>query len=993
MSAATAGAPPASAHRLGAFLVLAAATLYFVTFVRYGFHLGEDGDVVYLIFRTLAGQRPYLDFASGYTPGFYYGHALLLRLFGEDLVVLRWALVAVHALTALCLYLLAARAVPPLLAAVPALANVALLPLYAGRFATFNIPYPAWHVVLFWAASLLAFLRWRDAGRARWLFAAGVLAGLGCAFKPNTGAFNLAALALALLAAAARPPGALERAAWWGLLAGVLLALLALFGFDPGRRDARLLLYPVFALAAVIALRPPRAPQPARRAFAARVAALLGGFALVNAPWMTWFLLELGPQRFLRDVLYLGTGHALFFYLPIPPLGAADAAVAAALLALAAASRLPLAWWRRWALPLAAAALLALAGAALALRAAPMPEGFERAVTSRLEQLAFGAAIAVHWAGVAFLALRRRAAPDYPATRGDDAELLALISAPLLFVSIYPRSDFFHFVLSAPLTLVLAVLLYGRVARRWAEGRVRLAWAAVPLYAGLALLWLPELALAARLWRTPAAELAHLGLPRGDVLLEGGRARTLDSLRQTVELVQQHSRPGDTLLGFPNLHLLNLLADRHVPGRHGSFHPGWPDHVIEAEIVDALDRRRTPLVVINRSPQLYIGNAPVYYFLLTDYLQRNFRLLARAGDFEVLKRAAPGEGAERAASGEGAERSRAALHAALQTGGDCAVALARVRAREAEDAAPLAPCWRPENGALQEAAVQASRAAGDPAAAAALAAALADGRLTPAAALLAARAIGEAGDARSVPAAVRALEVTQGRVRDELTTAIMNVAVRSYFDGHHLRPSELGFEAIRADDRLGTAALLWLDGDDPRLRYAGAWLAGVRREPTAVDGLRRLLRAGLGLEFVALAADSLRRIGVHDGVAEVLIDGMQRDELYLPTALWLWSRENPDEARALLAQHFRDGNPLQRESIAFVAGALGDPRLAEAVRAGIDDPSARVRMASLWAVGVLGDAQARPAVERAAAGDEVEQVREFAARALTRIERERRERP
>jgi hypothetical protein len=91
-------------------------------------------------------------------------------------------------------------------------------------------------------------------------------------------------------------------------------------------------------------------------------------------------------------------------------------------------------------------------------------------------------------------------------------------------------------------------------------------------------------------------------------------------------------------------------------------------------------------------------------------------------------------------------------------------------------------------------------------------------------------------------------------------------------------------------------------------------------------------------------------IGADEGVGEALLEGMSHDEMYLPTALLTWSRAHPAEARTLLAERFRSGNALQRESIAFIAGTLGDDVLLEVVSEGRNDPSPRVRAATSWAV-------------------------------------------
>ena len=62
---------------------------FFGVLAPYGIQVGEDGDMLYQAYATWRGQLPYLDFSTGYTPLYFYWHALLFRLFGVDALVLR----------------------------------------------------------------------------------------------------------------------------------------------------------------------------------------------------------------------------------------------------------------------------------------------------------------------------------------------------------------------------------------------------------------------------------------------------------------------------------------------------------------------------------------------------------------------------------------------------------------------------------------------------------------------------------------------------------------------------------------------------------------------------------------------------------------------------------------------------------------------------------------------------------------------------------------
>lgn len=972
-----------------AVTVLATAVTYFASFVHYGLNLGEDGNLVYLIYRTFCGQQPYVDFSSGYGPGFFYFNAFLFRLFGPNLVVIRWPLVVVNALAVFALYYLARMVVPRSLAALPALAYAALMLVFPGEDASFNIAYPAWYVVLTFAASTLAFLRGAAGGSVRWVVVAGVLAGLGCAFKPNTGAFDLAALALMILFSTSPHGRPVHRVCWWGLLVGLLLPLAAAWHFDVGNRDARLLLWPIFALVVARALTAPRVVPTAfeGRSFPQLVLALLGGFAATTLPWLVYFWWVLGTPRFLSEVLFIGSGHTRGYYLPVREFDLGDYAVAAGATAIAVGTWLV----KRGRLSpqriIVLVTTLAIAAGAALLWAAPMPEGFWRAATQALQQRSFGAAVVVHWAGIGLLfTVVRGRAPDLLAPKERVAIMALTVGAPMMYLSLYPRSDFFHWVLSAPLTLVLAVALYWLLLRAWML-RPALAWrAGLPGYAVVVLLAWPGICLGARLL-TDGGGFVHSHLDRAPVVLERGRQRRLDDLQRTVAFVTAHSGGSATLLGFPNLHLLNFLAGRHVPGRYGAFHPGWPDHLLEAETVSALEVRRTPLIVTTTDVEVFEAHAPLYYFLLRYYVRRHYELAARIGPYDILQRR-DRNGAPATATASDETIGRGGLNtdrATAQPGepyGSCAEAVAMTERLMPESAAALSRCWSREVAApVQRRAVEAARATHDPLAGVMLAEALRAGILAPTAGLAAVRTIGEVADARTVPALVGARAVTSGRVRDELDTALMNIAMRSVLGRFMFVPITSGEDAVRADAATRPAALEWLASSDPRLRLAGAWVAGVTKDQRAVPGLQKMLTER-DAALRAMAGDALLRLGEADGIIGPLVDGLADDDLFLPSVVLTWCEQYPDRVPERVADVFEHGTAQQREMMALISGALGDPVLGDALRGRLRDPVARVRAASAWGLGALRIESARSDLEHVSREDPAAQVRGLAQAAL-----------
>jgi HEAT repeat protein len=983
-------------QRLIGGALLVAALAGFGGLARYGYHRAEDGDILQLIYRTAHGQQPYLDFASGYTPLFFYWHAALLRLFNENLMAIRWALVLANSLTLWGLYTLGRGAMRTVYATLAPLAYAAIIPVVAGEFCAFNVPYPAWYTSLFAVATALAMVRWARHGGPGAAAVAGIAAGLAFSFKPNTGLFALAGAALVMIGLVPAPKAWPARSVWWALLLGLLGGIIGVFGGRTLAYEARVFLWPIFAvLAARVVYRHVAAPHGTRLAagFVPSCLALALGFAGVSVPWLAYFLARLGWERFVHEVLFIGSGYEQFFYLQFHVFTKWDYGVCLAAVVGVAATWLVRRGRLRPQVPLALAAVSALAGAAYVGLLAPMPEGFQRAVEMRLRDLSFSLSLVALWGGVGLVVRAWRAAAGgrRPLPAADRAVVTILAPALTMFLGLYPRSDFMHLVIAMPIGLVLGALLLSRTSAVWSAalgGRatVRLGFA-VPAFVVIAVMATP----AARLWLQlrglGGVRFVSLGLPRAPLVQEEARWRRLAELRAAVEYVEQATLSSAPIFPFPNLNLVCVLAGRENPARQGYFQPGWPGHATEAEVVQALRQRRPPYVVALQSHELIVSampgyhflSAPAYYFLLRGYITAHYSESARIGPYLILRRhdvPAPlvaGVAIERAPLRlDGVEAKPVSERPAVLTS----------LAAYGVDRVPGAVlAWAAtDDPPLQQSLAELVRSSGDSAAAAALVDAVAAPGVRPRVRALFLRIAGEMGDTQALPGLLRLVDAaqTEAVVLDDLQ-AIANKALIREFWFVPQAGMPTGMREIDSPE-LRQRVLAWLSDDqESRLRFFAAWAAGVLREPRAVPALIGMLQEsdvnGKGVAGWALAAitPSPQTLGL-------LLDAVADEKAFLPEIISGMYRNAAAVSAPLLRQRMLAAHGERLEWLCWIAGAVGDPALLAGALAAVHDAAPATRLAALWALGELGGAEAQAALTAAQADPDL-RVRTFAATA------------
>lgn len=179
----------------------------------------DEGHLALTASRLLDGDLLYRDIHTGIFPGIYLLAAGLFAVFGEDVIVTRFAQCAVNAATVALLFTIGLRLVPLRWAVIPALLFVALGWISFPVLTMFN--YAALSG-LFGLAALLAALRYADAGRRADGAAIGLLVGLCLFTKQNYG--GLAAVGIAAGLSLARPGSGLASRSWTGTFRPVVAA-------------------------------------------------------------------------------------------------------------------------------------------------------------------------------------------------------------------------------------------------------------------------------------------------------------------------------------------------------------------------------------------------------------------------------------------------------------------------------------------------------------------------------------------------------------------------------------------------------------------------------------------------------------------------------------------------------------------------------------------------------------------------------------------------
>ena len=568
------------------------SSLYIFHLLDHNWIPHDDGLLAQGAERVLLGELPHRDFAEVYTGGLDYLNALGFKVFGMQLMALRYILFGFVVLWVPAFYYCAARFVSPVgAAAATLLAAIWTVPNYPAAM-------PSWYNLFFATFGAAALLRYTDDPRRRWLFVAGAMGGCSTVVK-ITGFYYVAGALLflvvheALVLSAEDGSDARGGAGHRWMMNAALLTLVAtLVGLL--RRHLTIEHAYHFLL--------PGAAVACATFRIVSTSGLVPSTMRLSRLWsLTWpFLLGLGIPVVLFAWPYIDAAAAGalmrgLFVTPTTRLGSVarppvpwPAIIPALLLALTLiaafrAGRGPRAW-------LPAAVYLFLPATAWIIGGAEFAYAFSWASVAQAIPL-------VVTVGLVIL-LREPAAE--PRARESSFLLLAIAAFGSLIE--YPFSGPIYFCFTAPIALLALLSLFrlaGRLPRP--SGALLAAY-----YAAFAVFVLNHQSINEfGLTAARAEALARLDLPRGGVLVG---VRDADQYRAAVDSLKAHARGGYAYAG-PDAPEVYFLSGLRNPTR-AFFDFLEPAQQSADTVLAAVDRHGVTAILINRAVKLSSSLSP-----------------------------------------------------------------------------------------------------------------------------------------------------------------------------------------------------------------------------------------------------------------------------------------------------------------------------------------------------------------------------------------------
>lgn len=180
-------------------LVIIFSFCFQIIFIPYHDILPDEGFLAYSGHRISEGQLPHRDFVTSYVGGLFFFFNWLFRIFGSELLVLRYSLVPVGVLhAAFCFYYTRYFLNTKYAFIGLVLANIFSPILYP-------YPFPTWYIIFLSYISLGISLRFNKKADRKLNFIQGVLIGLCCLIKQTGGAFLFFAVMVSRILFSSQP--------------------------------------------------------------------------------------------------------------------------------------------------------------------------------------------------------------------------------------------------------------------------------------------------------------------------------------------------------------------------------------------------------------------------------------------------------------------------------------------------------------------------------------------------------------------------------------------------------------------------------------------------------------------------------------------------------------------------------------------------------------------------------------------------------------------
>jgi hypothetical protein len=173
-------------------LTVSVSTLLLAARIHDAFDPADDPVLAHAAERVLHGQRPHVDFHDVYTGGLSYVGAASFKMFGTNMMAPRITLLLFFVPAMAAIWYIASRMLSPTAAS--------LITLLAAAWSVPQYPCPtaSWYMLYFAIFATAALFGYLESRNRRWIFAAGVFAGLAILFKV-TGIYAVAGGMLFLL--------------------------------------------------------------------------------------------------------------------------------------------------------------------------------------------------------------------------------------------------------------------------------------------------------------------------------------------------------------------------------------------------------------------------------------------------------------------------------------------------------------------------------------------------------------------------------------------------------------------------------------------------------------------------------------------------------------------------------------------------------------------------------------------------------------------------